>query len=52
MRLYTIFYVHGSVHRESMSIIFQRDATVYSFYVHGSVHRESMSITVQRDATI
>jgi len=24
------FYVHGSVHRESMSIIVQRDATLYS----------------------
>ena len=24
-------YVHGSVHRESMSIIVQQDATIYSF---------------------
>jgi hypothetical protein len=24
------FYVHGSVHRESMSIIVQQDATIYS----------------------
>ena len=26
------FYVLGSVHRESMSIIVQQDATIYSFY--------------------
>jgi len=26
----TLFYVHGSVHRESMSIIVQQDATIYS----------------------
>ena len=26
-------YVHGSVQRESMSIIVQRDATLYSFIV-------------------
>ena len=26
-------YVHGSVHRESMSIIVQRDATIYSFII-------------------
>ena len=24
------FYIHGSVHRESMSITVQRDATIYS----------------------
>jgi len=24
------FYVHGSVHRESMSIIVQQDVTIYS----------------------
>jgi len=24
------FYVHGSVHRESMSIIVQQDATIYT----------------------
>ena len=28
-----VFYVHGSVHRESMSIIVQRDATIYSFII-------------------
>ena len=28
-----IFYVHGSVHRESMSIIVQRDETIYSFII-------------------
>jgi len=27
------FYVHGSVHRESMSIIVQQDATKYSFII-------------------
>ena len=27
------FYVHGSVHRESMSIIVQQDATIYSFII-------------------
>ena len=27
------FYVHGSVHHESMSIIIQQDATPYSFYI-------------------
>ena len=27
-----MFYVHGSVHRESMSIIVQQDATIYSFF--------------------
>ena len=27
------FYVHGSMHRESMSIIVQRDATIYSFII-------------------
>jgi len=26
------FYVYGSVHRESMSIIVQKDATMYSLY--------------------
>ena len=26
-------YVHGSVHRESMSIIVQQDATIYSFII-------------------
>ena len=25
------FYVHGSLHRDSVSIIVQRDATMYSF---------------------
>jgi hypothetical protein len=25
-------YVHGSMHRESVSIIVQQDATLYSFY--------------------
>jgi len=25
-------YVHGSVHRESVSIIVQQDAAIYSFY--------------------
>ena len=25
-------YVHNTVHRESMSIIVQQDATIYSFY--------------------
>jgi len=28
------FYVHGSVHRESMSIIVQQDATTYSFIIY------------------
>jgi len=27
------FYVHGSVHRESMSLIVQRDATINSFVI-------------------
>ena len=27
------FYVHGSVHRESMSITVQRDATIDSFII-------------------
>ena len=27
------FYVHGSVHRESMSVIVQRDATIYSLII-------------------
>jgi hypothetical protein len=26
------FYVHGSVHRESLSITVQQDANKYSFY--------------------
>ena len=30
---YGIFYVNGSVHRESTSIIVQRDATIYSFII-------------------
>ena len=30
---YFFCYVHGSVHRESMSIIVQRDATIYSFII-------------------
>ena len=29
-RLTLIFYVHGSVHRESMSIIVQQDGTIYN----------------------
>ena len=28
-----VLYVHGSVHRESMSIIAQQDATIYSFII-------------------
>ena len=28
-----IFYVHGSVHRESTSITVQQDATLYSFII-------------------
>jgi len=28
-----VFYVHGSVHRESMTIIVQQDATIYSFII-------------------
>ena len=28
-----VFYVDGSVHRESMSIIVQQDATIYSFII-------------------
>ena len=27
------FYVHGSVHRESMSIIVQQDVTIYKFII-------------------
>ena len=27
------FYVHGSVHRESVSIIVQQDVTIYSFII-------------------
>jgi len=27
------FYVHGSVHRESLSIIVQQDAIIYSFII-------------------
>ena len=30
LNTYMVFYVHGSVHRESMSIIVQQDATIYS----------------------
>jgi hypothetical protein len=30
--IYIFFFVHGSVHRESVSIIVQQDATLYSFY--------------------
>jgi hypothetical protein len=30
---YSVFYVHGSLHRESMSITVQRDATIYSFII-------------------
>ena len=42
------FLVHGSVHRESMSIgsVHRESMSI------GSVHRESMSIIVQQDATI
>ena len=29
----TYFYVHGSVHRESMSITVQQNATIYSFII-------------------
>jgi len=29
-KMQIFFYVHGSVHRESMSIIVQQDATMYS----------------------
>jgi len=28
-----VFYVHGSMHRESMSIIVQQDVTIYSFII-------------------
>jgi hypothetical protein len=28
----TVVYVHGSMHPESISIIVQQDATLYSFY--------------------
>ena len=28
-----IFYVHGSVHRDSMSMIVQQDGTIYSFII-------------------
>jgi len=28
-----LWYVHGSVHRESMSITVQQDATIYSFII-------------------
>ena len=28
-----ILYLHGSVHRESVSIIVQQDATIYSFII-------------------
>ena len=35
-----VFYVHESVHHESMSIIAQQDATVYSFimFLQTSLH--------------
>jgi len=29
---YVFFYVHGSVHRESMSITVQQDATIYTLF--------------------
>ena len=34
------FYVYGSVHRESVSIIVQQDATIYSFiiFLHTALH--------------
>jgi len=28
--IFYVFYVHGSMHRESMSITVQQDATIYS----------------------
>jgi len=30
MTWFIVFYVHGSVHRESMLILVQQDATMYS----------------------
>jgi len=35
-----IFYVHGSVQRESMSIIVQQDATMYSllYFLQTALH--------------
>jgi len=51
----SVFYVYGSVHRWSIAITVQRDATQSSLliilHVYGSVHRWSIAITVQRDAT-
>ena len=52
------FLVHGSVHRESMSIgsVHRESMSIGSVHREsmsiGSVHRESMSIIVQQDATI
>ena len=31
--IFHTFYVHGSVHGESMPIIVQQDATIYSFII-------------------
>ena len=41
------FYVHGSVHRESVSIIVQRDATIYSFiiFLQTALHVSDASLT-------
>jgi len=35
-----VFYVHGSVHRESVSIIVQQDATIHGFiiFLHTALH--------------
>jgi len=30
---FTLFYIHGSVHRESNYIIVQKAATLFSFYM-------------------
>ena len=53
VELLTAFYVHGSVHRESVSIIVQRDATIYSFiiFLQTSLHVSDDTLTHHQEHT-
>ena len=46
-------YVHGSMHRESMSIIVQRDATIYSFiiFLQTALHVSDDALTHHQEHT-
>jgi hypothetical protein len=47
---FILFYVDGSFHRESMSIIVQQDATLYSFYsLQTAVHVSGDNFTYHQE---